>query len=128
MSDNDKIPIIEGIDINEGMGRLMHRWDMYERLLKGFYTDHLQFIQSFEIARHLGDKDRLKQMIHSFKGITGTISATRLYQGSIQIEVAYRNNDENIDLLWDEIKANLIKLMAELREKLNIDNRSPDNK
>lgn len=113
---------LEGIDLNDGMKRFANRWDFFRRLLERFYEDHLNFIQEFDEVQVAGDRERAARLLHSFKGITGTIAARELYRLSILTEQAFLNQSDDFLSLFEQTKVELNALMSHLKKSdhLNI--------
>ncbi len=90
--DGNHLPYIEGINVEEGVRRFANKWDFFKRLLQRFYFDHLEFVKDFNKQKET-DREVAERMLHSFKGISGTISAPDLYQLAIQVEADFKNDD-----------------------------------
>ncbi|PZX11285.1 PAS domain S-box-containing protein [Breznakibacter xylanolyticus] len=109
------IPVIKGLNIAEGLKRLVNRWDFYDRLLVRFYADHLNFIQRVKESLAAGDHETTHRMLHTFKGISGTISASELYNLAILTEQAYKNDDPGFMELFEKMANELDELLHELK-------------
>ncbi len=114
------IPIIKGINVAEGLKRLVNRWDFYERLLTRFYADHLDFISRVKAAMDANDQETTHRMLHTFKGITGTISASELYNLAILTEQAYKNNDPGFMELFGKMANELDELLQVLKQSKHL--------
>ena len=113
---------IKGINIDEGMSRVVNRWDFYERLITRFYYDHIHFIQDVNSEIENGLLDEVGRKLHSFKGITGTIGANNLYQLAVSTEKAFKENDPIFSRLYNEMGVQLESLLNEIKNNqfLNI--------
>lgn len=72
-----------GVDINDGLGRLMNNSAIYEKLLKKLpdsinKQEVLSFIDS-------GDIETATRNAHTIKGVTGNLSVTPLYTAYTEI-------------------------------------------
>lgn len=114
------IPIIKGINVAEGLKRLVNRWDFYERLLTRFYADHLDFISRVKEAMNANDQETTHRMLHTFKGITGTISASELYNLAILTEQAFKNNDPGFMELFGKMANELDELLQVLKHSKHL--------
>jgi len=97
-SQNDfpsQLPCIKGLDVNEGVRRLANRWDFYERMVSRFCFENRDFIKRLKLELVAGNQETAARMLHSLKGIAGTMSASILYQTAIDAELAYKANSEN---------------------------------
>jgi HPt (histidine-containing phosphotransfer) domain-containing protein len=81
---------IVGLDVDAALKRLANRWDFYDRLVSRFYTEHLDFFDRLHHEQGLGNFELVHRMLHSLKGISGTIGATELYPLSTEAEQAYK--------------------------------------
>lgn len=101
-SQNDfpsQLPCIKGLDVNEGVRRLANRWDFYERMVSRFCFENRDFIKRLKLELSAGNHETAARMLHSLKGIAGTMSASVLYQTAIEAELAYKANSENFESL-----------------------------
>lgn len=97
-SQNDfpsQLPCIKGLDVSEGVRRLANRWDFYERMVSRFCFENRDFIKRLKLELSAGNHETAARMLHSLKGIAGTMSASVLYQTAIEAELAYKANSEN---------------------------------
>jgi two-component system sensor histidine kinase/response regulator len=117
---SNNLPTIKGINVNEGVRRFANRWDFFKRLLQRFYFDHTNFIKEFYSAR---DKDRevAERMLHSFKGIAGTIAAPRLYELAITTEQDFKNEAPEFNEHFKELRVELETILQELSTNKAVD-------
>ncbi|GAO29814.1 hybrid sensor histidine kinase/response regulator [Geofilum rubicundum] len=66
-------PEIEGLNVQAGIRRMGGRSDLYKRLLKGFCHDYQYFGAYLNELRDGNDKETLGRLLHSLKGIVGTM-------------------------------------------------------
>ena len=84
---NAKSPVkIKGINVEEGIKRFANKWDFFKRLLERFYADHVNFAAELKKALEVNDLELAGRMLHSFKGITGTIASVKLYPMAQELE------------------------------------------
>ena len=108
------LPVIEGINVEEGVRRFANRWDFFRRLLQRFYVDHLTFIEDSKQTKE-EDVEKAERLLHSFKGISGTISAPDLYEIAIKTEGDFKNSNP-------EFSESFIKMGIELNKILKVRN------
>ena len=111
---SSKLPEIEGINVTECLNRLVGRLDFFQRLLTRFYYDHLNFEERFLAASQANDEELALRMLHSFKGISGTIAATEIYPLSIEVEEAYKKKDSSFEMKFKHMMGLLNRLLQEL--------------
>ncbi|TLX74888.1 response regulator [Labilibacter sediminis] len=112
----DKFPPIKGLNIEEGLKRFVNRNDYYKRVLQRFYQDHINFNEDVTHSLKNDNHKTNARLFHSFKGIVGTIAATKLYELSILTEKAFINNSNEFQELLDALKTELSSLMTELKK------------
>ncbi|MFT3740209.1 MAG: Hpt domain-containing protein [Breznakibacter sp.] len=105
---------IKGLDIDGGLKRLANRWDFYDRLVSRFYAEHLDFFKRLHLEKEQGNAEVVHRMLHSLKGITGTIGATELYPLSIEAEQAQKHGRPEVEQLIVETEKCLSKLLNEI--------------
>lgn len=110
---------ISGLDVGEGVRRVANRWDFYERLITRFYYDHVDFITRLRNKISEKSDEDAHRMIHSFKGIVGTIGAINLYPMSIEAEKAFKDGDNRFDDMLLEIEKELNALLSAIKNNKN---------
>nr|WP_321453292.1 response regulator [uncultured Carboxylicivirga sp.] len=113
-------PEIKGIDVEEGVKRFANRWDFFKRLLQRFYFDHIDFANEFNSLKER-DREAAERMLHSFKGISGTISAPRLYEMAIEVEKLFKNDDPSFSEEFIEMTKELKTILNELSINKELD-------
>ncbi len=88
---NYDFPEIEGINIRAGINRMAGRTDLYKRLLIGFCHDYKLFNNYISEYTESGDNESLERLLHTLKGIAGTMDAMELYSLAIETEDALKN-------------------------------------
>ncbi len=119
-ADNNNLPEINGINVNDGVKRFANRWDFFKRLLQRFYYDHINFVSEFNSARE-AERDVAERMLHSFKGIAGTISAPKLYELAIQTEQDFKNEAQEFNEHFKELSLELETILQELSTNKAVD-------
>nr|WP_321405443.1 response regulator [uncultured Carboxylicivirga sp.] len=118
--ENTEYPVIKGINVEEGVKRFANRWDFFKRLLQRFHSDHLNFANEFN---ELKDKDReaAERMLHSFKGISGTIAAPELYELAIKVEKDFKMGNPEFSERFIEMNKVLATILKELSINKDLD-------
>lgn len=107
-----QLPLIKGLDVSEGVKRLANRWDFYERMVSRFCFENRDFIKRLKMELGAGNQETAARMLHSLKGIAGTMSASGLYQTAIQAELAYKANSEEFTSLLSMLENQLNDLLT----------------
>jgi len=121
-NDQSKIetPVIQGINVREGIKRFANRWDFFKRLLQRFYFDHISFIKEFNELKD-ADREAAERMLHSFKGISGTIAAPALYNLAIKVEHDFKHNEPTFSEGFIELSKELETILEELSKNEDVD-------
>jgi two-component system sensor histidine kinase/response regulator len=91
---------IPGVDVADGLRRLLGKQDLYENLLRQFVTgEEAQAVES--IRKQISEEDiaSAERTAHSLKGVSGTIGATAVQGLAGEVETAIRKGDEVENLL-----------------------------
>jgi HPt (histidine-containing phosphotransfer) domain-containing protein len=104
---------IKGLDVDGALIRVANRWDFYNRLVSRFYAEHLDFFDRYRVENEQ-NKQTAHRMLHSLKGISGTIGATDLYPVAVEAEQAYKDNNPNCEVLVLKAERSLNKLLKNI--------------
>lgn len=110
------LPVVEGLDIVDGVKRLANRWDFYERMVSRFCFENRDLINKVRLEIKAGNRETALRMLHSLKGIVGTMSATALYTTAIQAEQAYKADSPEIEELLLTLENQLSDLLVKVAD------------
>jgi len=79
-------PAIPGIDVGDGLRRMMNKAALYEKVLRDFHTRFSGEPERIRQALAAGDRDSATRMAHSVKGTGGTIGARDLFAHAKELE------------------------------------------
>ena len=83
-------PEIPGIDVADGLRRMLNKATLYEKVLRDFHTRFSGEPDRIRQALAKGERDTAARMAHSIKGTGGTIGAKTLYQLAKTLEEAIK--------------------------------------
>lgn len=83
-----------GVDVDEGMGRVMDDASLYEMML-GMFLDSIRDNPVSAEDFDGSDLDGLIKRVHTLKGITGNLALTPLFDGYTESLGLLRNNRPN---------------------------------
>ncbi|MGL1931087.1 MAG: Hpt domain-containing protein [Desulfotalea sp.] len=106
---------IKGVSIEEGLQRLGGNEDLYLELLCDFVKDYSQFSDIVKSALEDGDKETASRLVHTVKGITGSLGMNGLHEDLIKLETAIKTN-QNIKQYSDIVNFNLEEVLLSLQE------------
>ncbi|ASB49873.1 ATP-binding protein [Alkalitalea saponilacus] len=107
-------PDIKGLKVHHGIRRMGGRSDLYKRLLKGFCHDYKNFGSSLDDLLGENDNDSIYRLLHSLKGIVGTMDATDLYDLAIKTESAFKSQSDEFVKLAGELKEQVKEMVTRL--------------
>ncbi len=82
----DELPELDGIDTESGLLHTQNNVDLYLKLLRQFASQHGDFISEFDAAMDSQDWAAAQRLVHTLKGLSGSLGATRLQQASLSLE------------------------------------------
>lgn len=110
---------LPGINIEDGLRRMMNKPALYEKILKDF---HQRFHNEIErIAEHLSgnEHETATRCAHSLKGLSGSVSATTLFELAKALEFAIAQN-QNIEIALNEAATEHRRVMTGIAEQFSL--------
>jgi signal transduction histidine kinase/CheY-like chemotaxis protein/HPt (histidine-containing phosphotransfer) domain-containing protein len=110
---------IEGIQVKEGLTRLMGNEKLYLDLLKSFTEKNLQTPSTLRKALKNNDFSTSMRIVHTIKGISANLGINRLAGCAARLEKAYQNeiNDAEGFKAFEEQLSATLKAIADYFEK-----------
>lgn len=111
---------IAGIDIVDGLRRVLGKKDRYLYLLRRFLANHRETASEIRRALANGDLERADFLTHTIKGVAANIGATRPRARAAELEqgIRQRRDRETLDGLLQLLDVSLQELFVELDKKL----------
>jgi CheY-like chemotaxis protein len=99
----EPLPDLPGIDVKTALVLVGGNPEMFKRLLRKFATGHADTVD--KIASALEDKEMelAKRLVHTFKGLAGTIGALALSAAATDLEAAIKGESEEVNGLLDRV-------------------------
>ncbi len=88
---------IEGLDAKTAIARLDGREELFVKLLKQFSVDKADVVDQIKSALESGDRSWAESLVHSLKGLAGTIEATELRSVTNHLENAIKVSGDNVE-------------------------------
>jgi signal transduction histidine kinase/DNA-binding response OmpR family regulator len=85
------------IDLTLGLKHCDGDEDLYLTLLLSFYRKYQEAVREIRDGLQNGQKDRIEILVHSIKGLAGTIGATRLQKTAAELEEAIYQNASDLN-------------------------------
>ncbi|MDD0815275.1 response regulator [Curvibacter sp. HBC28] len=112
---------IPGLDVAQGLRRVMGSIPLYLSLLRKFITGQREVPDQILQALAEPDWDRAEMLVHTLKGVVGNIGATELHQLAAQLnEVVDQRADVNAALvLAGQLKQGLVVVVSGIESQLS---------
>jgi len=116
----DSLPTILGLDIAEGLRRVMGKREVYTRLLRGFVSDQARVPAEIRASLAGNRQSDAERAAHTLKGLAGTIGAAGLSRQAGDVERAIRSTapPEEVETLLAVLQPALDALVADLIRSL----------
>ena len=109
------LPHLEGVDTQVGLGSVNGDWKLYTKLLNNFYSRHQGIKEEIQRELELGRQDVAQRLVHTIKGVSGTIGAKKLSEISAQLEFAIKKgSSDQIPKLMESFTHELGRIMTAL--------------
>jgi two-component system sensor histidine kinase/response regulator len=89
---------IVGLDSVAGLRRVLHREDVYEKLLAKFVEGQRGFPEQIEAALDAGDLVTAERLAHTLNGVAGTLGAVPVQQAAREVEQRIRARKPRVDV------------------------------
>jgi len=112
---DSEFPELEGINITTGLRRIRGKQAAYRHILFGFVDSYANAADTISTFIEQSNWDDLGRYVHGLKGLAGNISADVVYENTVALEAACREQDEqsvrdilatlrrNLDIVLDSI-------------------------
>lgn len=111
--DDGSLPYIEGLDTSQGLIATQNNTVLYIKLLKIFVKNQSDFEKEFLSALEANDMKSAERVVHTLKGVAGTIGADEVFNNATTLELACK---EDIDI--GNIKSKLEHVILSLKSLL----------
>ena len=118
------IPDLPGIDIEDGLRRMMNKTALYERVLRDFHTRFRDEAKIIRQTLESGEHTTAERRAHSSKGLAGTIGALALQDAARELEIALRNGSDDIEHRLTEFATQLEIVIAGIAQGFQIHQKS----
>ena len=114
------LPSLPGIDTELGLASVGGKLKFYRKMLIKVYDRYYDFEQQFNNGRAHEDMETVTLLVHSLKGIAGTVGATSVMEAAQGLEQACINESDDIDEKLDAV-LDLLQPVIEGLESLKAD-------
>jgi CheY-like chemotaxis protein len=111
---------IEGLDVVNGLHRLLGKKPLYLSLLRKFVVGQKSVVVDIKLALRDNSWDKAELLVHTLKGVCASIGATSVQSLAEDLEAAVRarRTRMEIDALLDQLKGPLANLIEQLEQQL----------
>ncbi|MBF0449142.1 MAG: response regulator [Candidatus Magnetomorum sp.] len=120
IADECPLPDMPGILIQKGIARVSGNQNLYRNILIKFHTNNLNMDEQIKTALESGNVEQAKHLIHTIKGLSGTIGAQELNTICIELELAVikEEDDGTLNALLEVFSQTLKKVLNSLKAVL----------
>jgi two-component system, sensor histidine kinase and response regulator len=111
------LPVIEGLDIRDGLSRVAENRKLYLKLLRQFVEQQGPVLDQISAALAGGDASLAERLAHTLKGVAGNIGAKTVQGAAGALEKLIRDKAESTELsaARQQVAAVLDPLIGRLR-------------
>ncbi len=115
---NPAMSFLESVDARTGLSHVNHDEKLYYKILENVYHRFKNIDAQIQAVLKQGDYHVAERLIHTFKGVAGTMGAKNLHEVSRKLEVAIKKKEgKSIQEQTAALSQELSRVMTEL-EKL----------
>ncbi len=97
---------LPGIDLTAGLKRIGGNRTLYLKLLREFRSKYMHCHEMIESGLESGDDAGVQRLIHTLKGVSGTIGAVELHMSTRELEESFKQ-DRNLGPYLEKFKISL---------------------
>ncbi len=115
---------VDGLDVGEGVKRVMGKRDFYEKLVRGFATgDEAKAVETVRSQLLEGEREAAERTAHSLKGVAGTIGAGELQSRAAVLEAAIKEGEleDAIEAKLGIVEEELTRLVSAIGEVMGLE-------
>jgi len=110
---------IAGINVEEGMGRVLGNRELYVRLLRQFVeSGEVETVGTIRFSLAQNERENAERAAHSLKGMAGTIGATDVQEKAGQVEDSIRDGEGDIEGLLLTLDSVLATTISNIKQGL----------
>ena len=93
--DTEPLPDVPGLNVGDGLARVLGNRKTYERVLTLFQDNHADDANAVERAVEDGNWELADQLAHTLKGVAGNIGAEAVFEAAMALEKAIGEREES---------------------------------
>lgn len=115
------VPELLTVNTDDGLSRLGGNSDLYLNLLRKFAASNTGLVEEISASLGAGDDVKARRLVHTIKGLSGTLGAKLLYSAAEVLDDALKEKSINLDEPLKVFSEELRAVLDELTEKLGTD-------
>ncbi len=122
-----KVPVIAGLDLDEGLARVAGNQRLYLKLLRAFQDEQLATVAQIASACEQGDAATAERLAHSLKGVAGNLGAKAVMvaAGDVEKHVRERAADAETRAALQQLSRVLEPLLTQIAAALPVNSPAP---
>ena len=112
---DEEIPSIEGIDIEEGLMRVGEDSNMYQKILHKFFDSQADALTLIRKSLASNDIEIARRLAHTLKGVSGSIGARALHEEMKKLDAALKEPNNVDKQLFERVDEELNIVVNGLR-------------
>ncbi len=116
-----EFPSLPGIDIANGLKRMMNKSRLYEKVLREFHSRFHNEAARIHAAIVNGDFPTAQRLAHSAKGLAGSIGALTLQEAAKALEIALQAGKAPPAGIFEQFERELVTVISGIRTAFGLD-------
>jgi two-component system sensor histidine kinase/response regulator len=110
---------IPGLDVKDGLGRVLGNKELYIRFLRQFVeSGDVEAVGAIRFSLAQGERESAKRAAHTLKGMAGTIGASAVQETAGEVETAIRDGVDDIEDLLLALDSALVMTIGSIEQGL----------
>ena len=116
----DEIPVIAGLDLQDGLARVAGNKKLYLKLLRQFVTQQANAVAEISAAFAQGDAGAAERLAHTLRGVAGNLGAKTVQSAATTVEKLIHDGAAaaTVTEALTQVTLNLDPLLARVRSAL----------
>ncbi|MFT7694490.1 MAG: two-component system sensor histidine kinase/response regulator, partial [Candidatus Latescibacterota bacterium] len=110
---------IPGLDVKDGLGRVLGNRELYIRLLRQFVeSGDVEAVGAIRFSLAQGERESAERAAHTLKGMAGTIGASAVQETAGEVETAIRDGVDDMEDLLLALDSALVTTIGSIEQGL----------
>ncbi len=119
--------LFPGIDLVAGLKRINNNKELFLNILKSFYDNNKTTVGEIKKALSKDDREQVKILVHTIKGVAGNISAVKLHQAAKELESGIINQISELDNLFATFEEAVDEVLKSIEKCYDLGKNHDDN-